>query len=418
MQMQRFISLILLFATLLCTHAHAQINDDFQQIFGSKYVGDGAYLKKAEWDDHFYPININNKWGYINQRGEITIFPQFDWADVQYAGIMRIVVGGRTGFITYNSGSGQIEWLVQPIYAWADHFAEGVAIISDGNKYGFINRIGIQTVPLELDGALRYREGLAAFQKGNLIGYMNRVGKVMIPAKFDLAHSFSENVAVARTSTRSSKTLGYIDRKGEFVYTVKNNQFDTLSSFSDGLAAIEKNGLWGFINRKYELVTEPQFEQVRPYFSDFAAVRKNGKWGYINKEGKTVIEPQYDEAYDFQEVLAMIKVNNKYGFINREGENIIPPQFADALPYYFDTARISQFPNFGYIDIEGSIIWDPRSPHDGIYNLNDNKKRMKAPTKRSQASIPYKQDHIYQDKLPKERDNSKSRSRSRRNRRR
>ncbi|QQE12896.1 WG repeat-containing protein [Planctomycetota bacterium] len=416
--MQSKLSLIIMLCALLSSALWAQESTQAEPIFGSKFVGDGAYRNTAEWDDEFYPININNKWGYINQKGEITIFPEYDWADKQHASIMRVIVGGRTGFITYNTNNHQVEWLIQPIYAWADHFAEGSAIISDGNKFGFINRFGSETTPLELDGALRYREGLAAFQKGTRIGYINSAGKVVISAKFDMARSFAENVAVARETTRQSRSLGYINRKGEFVFKIENDQFDKLTSFSSHLAAVCKDNQWGYINNKFETAIKPQFEDARPFHSNLAAVKSKGKWGYIDKEGKFIIEPAFDEAYDFQEVLAMIKINKKYGFIDREGKIIIEPQFNEASPYYFDSARVSQFPNFGYIDIKGNVIWDPRAPQDGIFNLKENKKRMTPPTKKTQSSIPYKPDLKYDDALPIEQDNSKSNSRSRNKRRR
>jgi hypothetical protein len=53
-------------------------------------------------------------------------------------------------------------------------------------------------------------------------------------------------------------------------------------------------------------IVEPQYEDA-DYFSDgLAAVKKDGKWGYIDEEGKMVIEPQFDYAGTFSEGVAVV----------------------------------------------------------------------------------------------------------------
>jgi len=55
-----------------------------------------------------------------------------------------------------------------------------------------------------------------------------------------------------------------------------------------------------------EIVVEPQFDQVR-FFSDdgYAAVQKDGKWGYIDKKGNWLVTPRYDYAGSFSEGKAL-----------------------------------------------------------------------------------------------------------------
>lgn len=67
---------------------------------------------------------------------------------------------------------------------------------------------------------------------------------------------------------------------------------------SNGLAAVKKNGKWGFVNNKGEMKIEPQFEEARSFMSGFAAVKVDGKWGFANTAGTVVIESEYDMAYE------------------------------------------------------------------------------------------------------------------------
>lgn len=55
--------------------------------------------------------------------------------------------------------------------------------------------------------------------------------------------------------------------------------------------------------------TEPiaaQYEDAKTFSEGLAAVKKDGKWGYIDKTGKTVIPFSYDYAFSFSEGLAVV----------------------------------------------------------------------------------------------------------------
>jgi len=50
-----------------------------------------------------------------------------------------------------------------------------------------------------------------------------------------------------------------------------------------------------------------------------AAVELNGKYGFIDKKGNLVIQPVYDNAYLFPEGLALVFLNGKRGYIDTKG---------------------------------------------------------------------------------------------------
>lgn len=58
----------------------------------------------------------------------------------------------------------------------------------------------------------------------------------------------------------------------------------------------------------YNVMIEPQYEDADYFSEGLAAVKKNGKWGYIDETGKTVIPFEYDYAFPFSEDLAVVLI--------------------------------------------------------------------------------------------------------------
>ena len=51
----------------------------------------------------------------------------------------------------------------------------------------------------------------------------------------------------------------------------------------------------------YSVMITPQYEDADSFNEGLAAVKKDGKWGYIDETGKTVIPFEYDYAFPFSE---------------------------------------------------------------------------------------------------------------------
>lgn len=56
-------------------------------------------------------------------------------------------------------------------------------------------------------------------------------------------------------------------------------------------------------------VIPPQFDTADAFVEGMARVQINNKWGYIDKTGKFVIPPQFEEVHPFSEGLALVREN-------------------------------------------------------------------------------------------------------------
>src|SRR5258706_9842498 len=102
------------------------------------------------------------------------------------------------------------------------------------------------------------------------------------------------------------------------------------------LFTITENGLWGYINRKGDVVVEPQFQMAGPFFEGMAEIIENFKVGFIDVTGRVVIKPQFEPAMfrSFREGLAHVQVAGKWGYIDKTGTFVIKPQFDDAYSFF------------------------------------------------------------------------------------
>ncbi|MDO5089994.1 MAG: WG repeat-containing protein [Cardiobacteriaceae bacterium] len=102
---------------------------------------------------------------------------------------------------------------------------------------------------------------------------------------------------------------------------------------SEGLAAVSRHGLWGFVDRQGQEIIAPQFEAVWEFREGMAAVKKNGRWGFIDASGRMIIAAQYDNALSFGEGRAPVEKNGRWGFIDASGREVITPRYDKVWPF-------------------------------------------------------------------------------------
>ena len=88
-------------------------------------------------------------------------------------------------------------------------------------------------------------------------------------------------------------------------------RFDnTHEAFSDGLVSIYKDGKYGVIDKKGNIVINFEYDNIGDFSEDLFSAGKDNKYGYIDKEGNVVIDFQYNFTGEFSEGLASVKKNN------------------------------------------------------------------------------------------------------------
>lgn len=361
-------------------------------------------------NDVFFPVNVNNWFGFMNQRGNLILYPQFDWLDDFYDSLARAQAHGKTGYIKIDG-----EWVIPPDFVYADRFAQGRAVVGDGKLVTFIDKTGKPITQARFDAALRFHENVAAVQKDGLCGFINLAGDVTIPLRYKQVRSFYDGFAAVRFQDPESgqDAVGYIDKRGQPVFTDTTGQIQALGDFHDGLARIKGNDLWGYLGKNWKLRIDARYEDARDFHQGIAAVRLNQKWGFIDKTGRFVIQPVYDSADDFDDKLIMVTLDKKIGYVDRIGNVVIKPQFKTGKPFDKGLAEVGLTTSFGYIDTRGKLKWSPTLALKGFINRRAKEKAYIAqqrtaisnrivdpPAEQAKQPTPYPPDYLYDPVLP------------------
>lgn len=275
-----------------------------------------------------------------------------------------IALGGAAWYFLGNQQDKySLEGLTKAVvnYDMVSDFHEGLAMVTKGDKYGFIDKMGNEVIPCIYDFMedtdCSFHEGLAFVRQGDSGYFINKEGKKAFDFKYDAANHFSEGLAIV---WKDGKT-GYIDTKGNEVIALSDKY--AYYDFSEGLAAVGKDGKYGFIDKSGNLVIPINYDDIgemdsEPYFHEgLSAVCKNEKYGYIDKSGKEVIPFKYTYAHGFSEGLAVVKQNDKWGFIDINGSIVIPCVFDEPAVFSEGYAAVSKDGKYYIIDKNGKEVF-------------------------------------------------------------
>ena len=174
-------------------------------------------------------------------------------------------------------------------------------------------------------------------------------GEVVIPFKYDEIRYFSEGLAGVELNGK----WGFINKSGKEVTPIK---YDEVEEFSEGLAKVELNDRCGYINRSGKEVTPLKYDYADDFSGGLAEVELEDKKGYVNKEGKEVTPIKYDKVDKFSEGLARVALNGKWGYINKSGKEIMPLKYDWVSGFSEGLAGVALNGKCGYINKSGKEV--------------------------------------------------------------
>ena len=106
------------------------------------------------------------------------------------------------------------------------------------------------------------------------------------------------------------------------------------SYFSEGLAEIQRDGKYGYIDNTGELVIPCFWDNTGTFSDGTSKVKLGNSFFCINKEGKNLFSytelSGSENSWSFSDDLCRVKKNGLQGYIDRKGNLFIPYEWMNA----------------------------------------------------------------------------------------
>ena len=209
--------------------------------------------------------NNDGKYGFIDKKGELVIPMSFD---VDELGV-------------------------------TSEFHEGYAVVCKNEKYGYIDKSGKEVIPCNYDAACNFSEGLAIVTKEGKDGFIDAKGKEVIPCEYSYANHFSEGIAVVQKGDKYQ----FIDKTGKVV--LDNSYCGIPSKFQEGFSVVGKEGekneyytqyVYGIIDKNGKEIIPCIYNTCNLFSEGLAVVKKDGIYGFVDKKGNSTFDIQNEEV--------------------------------------------------------------------------------------------------------------------------
>lgn len=298
-----------------------------------------------------YRIHVNEKFGFINEKGKLVIEPQFDNAFLVFSdSVCYAETGERHGLIN-TTGEFILDLSSDIYYVYQFREETHVAIfVANNGRRGLINKFGDIIIPAIYKDVRFNDYGYIVEDTLGNMGYVNSYGEFIVPCEYDAVNGYNEGLMVVATSSK----YGYVDTIGIWVI---DSIYDDARAFGNGFARVLVNNKWEFINHTGTKVEKLNYDEILSGFTgNRAFVRKGDKTLLIDTLGTKIAEISADSVFGFNNGYASFLRNGRYGVIDSMGIVIIRPTYERIEDFYNGLSVFEKNGKQGVLDTLGNVI--------------------------------------------------------------
>lgn len=294
--------------------------------------------EKLNKEYEYFASFSEEKWGVINQDGEIVINPSYQ---------EMIVIPDKTKDVficTYdiNEEEGTYKTKVlnkknEEIFTQYEQIEvlqnidnnnniwyekNVLKVIKDG-KCGLIDLNGKKLLNCEYDeiSAMEGIENSLLINKDGLIGLVNDSGTILIETKF------SEIKNLGTTYKEGYITIDENGKSGVISTTKKQlleNKYDKIEQiYLEDIYLVIEDGEKKLINQSGEVLLNKGFEDIKAKTKRGVVFVQEDLYGEMSIEGEILIEAKYQDLKEAKEGIYIAKLNDKYGIIDENEQEKI-----------------------------------------------------------------------------------------------
>ena len=270
----------------------------------------------------YFKVELNNKFGLINNSGEIVVSISYDSIDYfKNSKLACFEINGKYGLMIIES-----EFLIIPptydevtcykndeTFCFSNYFR-----VQIDNKYGIMNPEAKIIVPTSYDDVTCYGEYFR-IKINNKYGMMNSEGKIVIDIIYQ---EFVFEATKKRCIVKFNNKWGVLDISNSTLIHFSYDNISCVKCNKNGLNFIvTRNGKYGIINNFRRSIVPVEYEYIEHIEGeDVFKVKLNNLWGCLSIVGNTLLPCKYEMINDFSQGLAIVSYNGKLGCVDMKGQ--------------------------------------------------------------------------------------------------
>ncbi len=325
------------------------------------------------------PAKLNGQWGYVDSLGNETLVCRYDSTHAFMGNYAKVQLDGKEGLINKDG-----LWQIRPyaeniLQITADRFLlrkelgyhltddTGLILYDTPNTLvwldGNIGEVdaGQQWTLLSVDGqkltktgnyqwiGQQLKNGAHLAKRLGQIGILSHNGQQFIaagPDTFGKIYQLSEEFF----SISKNNQQGFVDMNGKLRIA---NRYDSVTYFSDGMAAVQIRGRWGYVDKIERLRIQPILEEARPFHNGLAIAKYNGSFGLTDAYGKWVLPAEYDNIERLNNGTYVLYSGSLRGLASQEGHRVVSPKFDEVTDLGNNYLMVSRDGKKGLIKTNG-----------------------------------------------------------------
>ena len=282
----------------------------------------------------YYPVFTNEKWGVIDEKGNIIIEPNFE------------------EMITIPNRNKDIFICMENVNYEENTY--NVKVLNSENKEIFTGYDLVEAIEnIDTSNNMWYEDNVLKVKKGELYGLIDFSGKEILEPKYQEINALkgTKNSLIIKQSDK----LGLSDNKGNVIIKPEYKEIKSIeNNYQNGYIVVNQENKYGIIDFTSQVIVETGYEDIKQITGNHMyVVKQDGKWKLINSKKETLIEnvndvtqildnqygillvsgeekikPQYEELSNMFDDYYLVKKNGKYGIINSANEQVLPSEYS------------------------------------------------------------------------------------------
>ena len=287
-----------------------------------------AYFDEIRaFENNHAAYRLGRKWGLLYTDGK-ALNPQWDDIGAFRNEIAVYTNSGKQGLLYEDGSTTPAEW--SEIKPFVNIGNDRIAEVVLNGLIGYIDTKGNTVIEPKWNriGSFSSVGGkyLAEAVLNGKHGFIDSTGNEVLAAEWDAVSGFNSDgvCIIANKNDSSYYCFGLADAEGNIlsepvyarlgrVASGSYDEDDVLLPPAAGdtlMMVVTQQEKYGFINDRGELMVDTVYDNAKEFSEGLSAVKKDGLWGYIDKTGAVVIQPEYQEVTSFNNNKADVLVKD------------------------------------------------------------------------------------------------------------